>query len=70
MIERAKIVTAAVAYDDPNEGLPKLFIIHQAIHIPEMDLNLPCPNQLRMNGIVINDCPKSMSDDPKNDRIH
>eukprot|EP00978_Attheya_sp_CCMP212_P038406 scaffold190171_cov30-Attheya_sp.AAC.1 len=52
------VVSAALAYDDATTGEVIIVVIHQAIYIPTMDHNLLCPIQLRMNEVMIDDCPK------------
>jgi hypothetical protein len=65
------IVTAAVAYDQPHTGQTFIFIFHQALYFGEdMDYNLINGNQTRMNGIILNECPKTMSPFPPTDSTH
>jgi hypothetical protein len=56
------IVKAAVAYDDATTGETYILIINQALYfgnlLPHILLN---PNQLRANGIIVNDIPKHLS---------
>jgi hypothetical protein len=55
------IVTAAVAFDQPNTGNTLILIYHQALWFgAEMDVNLINSNQMRMNGLVVNKCPKHL----------
>ena len=58
-----KVVSAAIAYDDPTNGEVKILVIHQAIYIPTLDHNLLSPMQMRLNEVVVNDCPSFL--DPK-----
>jgi len=39
-------------------------ILHQAIYILDVDVNLIRPMQLRDNYVEVNDLPKSMQDNP------
>ena len=59
-----KIVSAALAYDDPMSGETVILRIHQAVHIPTMQNNLLCPMQLRVNDVEVNDCPKFLHPNP------
>ena len=52
-----KIVTAAIAYDCPELFVTFVLIFPQSLHFPSMDRHLICPDQLRENGIVVNDIP-------------
>ena len=63
------IVLAALAYDDPIGGETVILRIHQAVHIPTMTNNLLCPMQMRLNDVVVNDCPKFVHDNPT-DQMH
>ena len=53
-----------VAYDDPASGETVILRVHQAVHIPTLTNNLLCPMQMRLNDVVINDCPKFVHDNP------
>jgi hypothetical protein len=56
------IVTAATAYDDPNTSTTNILILGQAIYMGDkMENSLICPNQLRTNGITVEDCPKYLA---------
>jgi hypothetical protein len=55
------IVTAAMAYDDPKSGQTYILIMGQAIYMENMPNSLLCPNQLRYNGICVDDCPKHLA---------
>ena len=56
-IKGAKIVTAAVAYDDQENGDTYLLIFNQVLFLPGLDHNLINPFQLRDNGILVIDIP-------------
>jgi hypothetical protein len=47
----------AVAYDCELTHKTYLLIFHQVLYIKELTLNLISPNQLRMAGIMVQDCP-------------
>ena len=53
-----KVVAAVVAYDDPTTGETVMLLINQAICIPTIEANLLCPMQLRMNDVMVDECPK------------
>ena len=59
-----RILSAAVAYDDPYSGETSIFIINQAIEIPHLDNHLLCIFQFRMGGVAINDVPKFQAPNP------
>ena len=59
-----RIVSAAVAYDDPHSGETSILIINQAIEIPYLDNHLLCIFQCRMGGVAINDVPKFQALNP------
>jgi hypothetical protein len=51
------IVSAALAYDCPISYQTFILIFHHALYLPDLKSHLICPNQLRINGIRVNDCP-------------
>ena len=55
--QQVKIVTAAVAYDCPDTRNVFVLFFHQALHIPNLQKHLLCPNQLRHNQVLVNDTP-------------
>jgi hypothetical protein len=57
-VKSAPIVTAAVAYDDPSTGNSIGMVIHQAMLIKGLELNILCPMQMRHSGITVNERPK------------
>jgi hypothetical protein len=58
------IVSAALAYVDPTSGEVIILRVHQAVHIPTMPNNLLCPMQMRLNDVLVDDCPKFVHRDP------
>jgi len=62
-IKNTQIVDAAVIYDAPD-GQSYMILIHQALYFPELQNNLICLNQCRMNDIEIDDCPRFLSKNP------
>jgi hypothetical protein len=55
------IVRAVTAYTD-NSGNTYVLILNQALYLPDLDHSLLNPNQMRMNGVIVDDCPKHLSD--------
>ena len=56
-LQDIKIVTAALAYDDPVTYNTYILFFHQALYFPELTVNLLNPDQLREKGITVNDTP-------------
>ena len=65
-LPNVKTVGAVVAYDDPMTGQSIMLTINQALYIPNLEHNLLCPMQCRMNGVLVNDVPKFLKDKPSN----
>ena len=61
------IVDAAVAYDYPIKGKTYLLLMRNVLHIPEIDHNFIPPFILREGGILVDECPKSLSINPSID---
>ena len=57
-------VSAVVGYTDPSSGSPIHLVIHQGIHIKHLEHHLLCPMQCRVNGVVINECPRFQDRNP------
>jgi hypothetical protein len=56
------IGTAATAYDNPQDGSTIILILHQALLMNDkVDNTLLCPNQLRANGLVVDDVPMHLA---------
>jgi len=55
------IVKAATAYTD-SSGNTYILILNQALYLPDLDHSLLNPNQMRMNGVTVDDCPQHLSD--------
>jgi hypothetical protein len=59
------IVQAASAYDDPETGTTYILIFNQALDFTQsLPLTLVNPNQMRMNGLIVDDVPKHLSQNP------
>jgi hypothetical protein len=56
-VQNVPIVSVAVAYDCPNSYHTYILTFHQSLYIKELTSHLICPNQLRMAGVTVNDCP-------------
>jgi len=57
-LENVPIATVATAWDDPSCGRTILLIINEALYFGNrMEHSLLCPNQLRCNGVIVNDVP-------------
>ena len=56
-------ISGAVAFVHPYTGRRYHLVVHQAIHMPEMDHHLLCPMQCRTNGVKINECPRMFCGD-------
>jgi hypothetical protein len=33
-------------------------VVHQAVYVPELQVNLLCPMQMQVNNVVVNDVPR------------
>ena len=58
------VVKAATAYTTPT-GVTYILVLNQALYFPELDHSLLNPNQMRVNGVVVDDCPRHLSDPSK-----
>ncbi|MEJ2330778.1 MAG: hypothetical protein P8Z33_13190 [Gammaproteobacteria bacterium] len=64
-VSKVPIVSCAVAYDDPRDYSTYVLIFHQVLYFADdLENNLLCPNQLRMNGIHVYECPRLMDPNP------
>jgi hypothetical protein len=68
------IGTAATVWISPLNGKPYLFVVHECIFMgDQMPHTLLCPNQLRANGLIVEDTPKqydSRSSHSIIDKVH
>ena len=60
-------VSGGLACTHPFTGLIYHLIIHQAIHMPELEHHLLCQMQCRANGTVANECPRMYCENPAED---
>jgi hypothetical protein len=63
------IVKAATAYTDPT-GTTYILILNQALYLPDLNHSLLNPNQMRVNGVIVDDCPRPLSDPSKPPSTH
>jgi len=52
-----RIITAAIAYDDPEVWHTYILFYHHALYIPTMQRHLLNPNQIRANDVIVNETP-------------
>lgn len=58
-LEDIPVATVATAYDCPTTGKTYVLVINEALYFGDkMKHTLLCPNQLRANGVKVEDCPK------------
>jgi hypothetical protein len=56
------LVKGATAYDDPKMGITYILVLSQAIYLPkDVGHTLLCPNQLRCNGLEVDDIPRHLA---------
>jgi len=60
------IISGAFLYTH-YDGSQYILVIHQAIFLENMKHSLLCPMQVRENDIILNEHPKSMTENPTND---
>ena len=59
------IVQAGTAYDNPETGETLILIINQGLYFGEgLPVSLLNPNQMRYNGVEVDDIPKHLARDP------
>lgn len=64
MMPEVPVVHAAVAYDCPRTGATTILIINNALYIAEMEHNLIPPIMMRLNGVLVDECPKFLCPNP------
>jgi hypothetical protein len=65
--DHCRMVSGVVAYVDPTTGDAYMLVIHQAIEIPSIKVDLLSPMQMRDNDLHVNDKPKHMALSPTED---
>jgi hypothetical protein len=63
------VCTIAIAYDDAQTFHTYILIVHEALQVPGMAHHILFPNQLRENGVHMNDTPL-MYTAPQDRTIH
>jgi hypothetical protein len=58
----------AVAYDCPSTFLTLILVVHQVLFIKSLTNHLLCPNHLRLQDVIVNECPIQFI--PPNRRRH
>ena len=58
-LDNIKIVDVVVAYDCPYQSKTFLLLMRNALHVPELPLNLILPFIMREGGIEVDEYPKS-----------
>jgi hypothetical protein len=65
-IENVPIVLAGTAFNDPTTGETFILIINQALYLGDvLEETLLNPNQMRHNGLIVDDVPKHLAPDPQ-----
>ena len=59
-----KVVTAVIGYAEPSTGDAYMLVLHQAILVPCLKMNLLGIMQLQDNDVLVNDEPKHMALNP------
>jgi hypothetical protein len=59
MVKDIPITSVAVAYDCPHTHTTYILLFHQVLYMEEMSHALINPNQLRYNGLQVNEVPFS-----------
>ena len=63
-LEDVPIVDTVVTYDCPYQCRTYLLLMRNALHIPELDVNLLPPFIVREAGIQLDECPKFQTSNP------
>ena len=58
MMPEILVVHAAVSYDCPITGTTSILLINNTLYITEMEQNLLPPIMMRLNGVMVDECPK------------
>ena len=54
---RVKIVNAITTYTN-RKGVNYILLFNNVLYLPDMEVSLLCPNQLRDHGLIVEDCPR------------
>ena len=63
-LKRYRTISGALAYIHPHSGKRYHVVVHQAVHIPDLNHHLLCPMQCRASGVVVNSCLRIYVDRP------
>ena len=55
-----EVVTTLTAYDHPD-GQTYIFVFNQALKMLDQEPSLAATNQMRSNGLVVDNCPKHLA---------
>jgi hypothetical protein len=59
-LEDIPIAIVATAWDNPKDGSTVILVLNEMLYFgSRMSYSLICPNQLRHNGIIVDDVPKA-----------
>ena len=64
---RVPLVDAAVKYECPYDGKAYILVLRNALHVPNMDINLIPPFMMREAGVQVNETPKIHMTHPTED---
>ena len=67
--KKYRTVSGVIGYQDPATGRSHYLHVHQGIHMPQLEHNLLCPMQLRLNDVWVDEAPKFLAEDPT-ERTH
>jgi hypothetical protein len=71
VMQNVSIVQAASAYDDPETGITYILVFNQALDFTQsLPLTLVYPNQMRMNGIIVDNVPEHLAPNNPTDTSH
>ena len=54
---RVKIVNVVTNYTS-SKGVNYILLFNNVLYLPDMEVSLLCPNQLRDHGLIVEDCPR------------
>lgn len=63
-VQNVPIVQAGTAYTHPDTGITYILVINQALYMEGLPHTLLNPNQMRVNGIIVDDVPRHLAPDP------
>ena len=61
---RVPIVTAAIAYEDEYTGKVYTLVIHNALYLKNVEVNLIPPIMMKIAGLKVDECPKFLVKHP------